>query len=332
MGGLSVLTWNVWFGNRAEPKSRFRLRCRAILKSLGRTRADVICLQEVVPQFLQMIQKAKWVREGYDASCRLVYGYGVVMLVRKGLECEFTKVPLPTRMGRDLHLGQCILRRSGKAGQGGGGQREDAKNATHAPITFTVGTVHLESLHSARTRKQQLVKCKEALDAKAGKKRAENSLLVGDFNFCSYRNFNKNTTPLENNMLEETMPDFKDVWADLHPSAKGYTFDSENNSIIKKFERMRYDRVMARLSGMETRSILLYGTTKVCLIRTQKKEMGEKKTSAVGLDVDKSTHLSDHFGLLVCLIPVEEDRTRGGNSSLSTAENMVGDERENSKA
>uniref|UniRef100_A0A7S3YZB8 Uncharacterized protein n=1 Tax=Lotharella globosa TaxID=91324 RepID=A0A7S3YZB8_9EUKA len=117
-----------------------------------------------------------------------------------------------------------------------------------------------------------------------------------------------------------------------YSAAKGYTFDSENNSIIKKFERMRYDRVMARLSGMETRSILLYGTTKVCLIRTQKKEMGEKKTSAVGLDVDKSTHLSDHFGLLVCLIPVEEDRTRGGNSSLSTAENMVGDERENSKA
>ena len=81
------------------------------------------------------------------------------------------------------------------------------------------------------------------------------TILAGDFNFCSYRNFVP-SLPLENDDLAVCLPGWLDVWEALKDTSSepGYTFDTELNAFTEamgcgRCERMRYDRVMALVSG-----------------------------------------------------------------------------------
>lgn len=81
------------------------------------------------------------------------------------------------------------------------------------------------------------------------------TILAGDFNFCSYRNFVP-SLPLENDDLSVCLPGWLDVWQALKDASQepGYTFDTELNAFTEamgcgRYERMRYDRVMALVSG-----------------------------------------------------------------------------------
>jgi endonuclease/exonuclease/phosphatase family metal-dependent hydrolase len=96
---------------------------------------------------------------------------------------------------------------------------------------INIGNVHLESLNNARTREEQLGICDTILPS--GK-----SILVGDFNFCSERNYD-GSLPLENDCLSRTMPSYEDLWRKLKPEEKGFTFDSTANKMLKKYEQAR---------------------------------------------------------------------------------------------
>jgi endonuclease/exonuclease/phosphatase family metal-dependent hydrolase len=87
----------------------------------------------------------------------------VLILARKSLSATFSFVQLPTHMARRLLLAELSLP----------GTTERAM----------VGTVHLESLASGRTRQEQLRICAAQLAPYA------NAVLCGDFNICSYRSF-----------------------------------------------------------------------------------------------------------------------------------------------
>jgi tyrosyl-DNA phosphodiesterase 2 len=99
----------------------------------------------------------------------------------------------------------------------------------------------------------------------------DTAILVGDFNFDSTRNFNEGgdylgyicalviLTRLENEVLVEILPQYVDTWPLLHPNDKGYTYDSEVNSVIKHYEQMRYDRVMIRSKTWVPTHISLLG-------------------------------------------------------------------------
>lgn len=99
--------------------------------------------------------------------------------------------------------------------------------------------MHLESLSTRVVREKQLEHISRILSTR-------HSLLVGDFNFDSDRNF-EGYGPLENAVLKKIFPQFVDVWEALYPGEKGYTYDSLRNKMITKYERMRYDRILLKV-------------------------------------------------------------------------------------
>lgn len=257
---LRVLTWNVWFDSFFGP-----LRQRALMKELLAVAPDVACLQEVLPVFAEVLRQDSAIREVYDISSQDVAPYGCLMLARRDLQPQFGSQPLPTRMGRSLLFAECAARYPG----------------------LFVATVHLESLSSAAVRKQQLQVAAAVLE------RYPTSVICGDFNFDDTQTWGdwQRQRPqlapeaLENNVLRDVLPSFCDAWRFVHPSEPGKTFDGEANPICvrDRFERMRYDRVLASTSGgLEPTAAELLGTTDI-----------ECQQAAL--------KPSDHFGLLVDL-------------------------------
>jgi tyrosyl-DNA phosphodiesterase 2 len=206
---IKALTWNVWFGGH-----RYDERVPALLETIGQADADLIALQEVMPEFLNELVAAPW-SGGYkfsDRTGRTLGDYGVVILSRLPVT-RFDFVQLPTVMGRKLLVADV--------------------DAGGTPLTFA--TVQLESMESAETRARQL-----GLIFPALANRAPDCLLVGDMNF-------EPDAVLENGMLD---PTFTDVWPALHPDDPGYTVDSQVNrmrwQVKQKLTRKRIDRVFLR--------------------------------------------------------------------------------------
>lgn len=241
---LTILTWNVWFD-----QIEYRQRMDHILNLTLEHRPDVACFQEVLLEFADMISKHPVVKDLYHVSPFITGGYGVLTIVKKEYNPRFSFVEFPSRMGREL-------------------LKATFEKDQH-PIV--VGNVHLESQGNRPTRAEQLKICGKELNG------AQLPILVGDFNFCSERNFVRiEGESLENDILTTTLPEFQDLWklsvartsppdpnhnsdgeneifstpkkaARKSESSLGYTFDSQANPMILQEERMRYDRIMAKL-------------------------------------------------------------------------------------
>lgn len=155
-GKFSVLTWNVWFD-----RFYFDNRVDDILRICGKQSPDVICLQEVTYPFFQlMTTSSPWLTD-YEISpySFIKAPYCTLTLCKKEHSPRFHRVSFPSHMGRDLLLTELVT-------------------ANGQPLH--IGNVHLESLAATSTREAQLKICYENLPA-------TNSILCGDFNFCSYR-------------------------------------------------------------------------------------------------------------------------------------------------
>jgi endonuclease/exonuclease/phosphatase family metal-dependent hydrolase len=213
---LSVLTWNVWFDQLSRTK-----RYQEILDVCDALRPDIVCFQEVTLVFMDIYSKHK-LGDVYDNS-RTCWGegrfpYGVVSLCKKELQPR-----LISDMNRNL-LTTCV---DGPLGE------------------VCIGNVHLESLDSPEFRARQLKTCRVALEGRAL------SVLCGDFNICSYRNYHEGSRPLEQLSIDNNLG-YRDAWVDVHQQSgvtdanKGYTFDTDRNEMLgdHRPERMRYDRIM----------------------------------------------------------------------------------------
>ena len=222
---LRIITWNVWFDHRRQ-KERLKL----LLALLAKENADVIGLQEVTTEVAARIRQHAGVTARYDISENDISAYGCLLLVRRELNPAFAELPLPTTMGRSL-----VAAEMDTYGHAGTRRR-------------VVGTVHLESLDTERTRAAQLrqISAVEGLD-----------VLCGDFNFDDVATWGEWRQPgrkrpvsaLENNVLARALPDFVDAWAAVFPNNRGLTFDGATNPWVRDSgERMRYDRVMVRRS------------------------------------------------------------------------------------
>lgn len=267
---FSILTYNIWFnGGFGEPKgpsdtltqsqNDFVTRMHHIVKILVDSDADVICLQEVTPWSELIFRSNKALASKYYFSRNHIRRYGVLMLSCKAItksEDAINVHKLTTRMGRDLLSVEVDL----------------PGPATENKIL--VCTAHFESLSAADLRRRQLMEAAEVMNHS----KFSQSILCGDFNFCSYRNFNFREKKLENDVLREVLSDHIDVWPRIHGVEKGYTFDSKRNNNLRKLEQFRYDRILCNLdpSHLEPSAISLIGT------------------SAIG----DCLHPSDHFGLL----------------------------------
>jgi endonuclease/exonuclease/phosphatase family metal-dependent hydrolase len=271
---LNIATLNVWFGEFAQKE-----RTLHQFQLFEKQALDIACLQEITPTYAYNFLQSPWARKNCWCSLRsekAIVSYGVMMIGKLDvLPDAIFLSQLPSEMGRDLLLAKFD--------------------------NLTVATVHLESLNSGPTRKLQLQKIVEIL----GKE--PNVLLMGDFNFDEYHSYkdieairakrrfggNKkelvkdlpanDPKTLENNVLQEVLPEFKDLWKVFHPNDLGYTFDTEANKMLRNYEQMRYDRIVAKLgSQWSADSIELFAHQ--CLDLNQ-----------TGGEV---VFPSDHFGLL----------------------------------
>ena len=313
---LRVVTYNVWFfggfqkppvfdkknliGGKSEKELAmmklsnintydFEERMNAVIQECLKCDADVVCLQEMTHWSKEIFEKHKALASNYEFSFDIQGRYGIGMLVRKGIRVEkFQVTNMRSYMGRNLL--HCVVMKNSKR--------------------IHIATAHFESLSNAKLRREQLKTANEVASSYkkpwipsilSSVKGCSASILCGDFNFCSYRNYS-GTGPLENLVLKEVTPEFVDLWPALKREKKskkesdvddgfstpdkkkqreelGYTFDSKTNTNIKKFERMRYDRIMLRTfcgDDVVAESIELIGTDEIKEIKK---------------------HPSDHYGL-----------------------------------
>eukprot|EP01031_Cornospumella_fuschlensis_P029626 gene29626-35762_t len=285
MRRLSVLTWNIWFESFEKNK-----RYGGILRIIGSLNPDVVCLQEVTTSFIRILKDSP-LTSTYSISDNLtgetIIPYGTLTMVKKEVGATFRFVNFPSRMNRRLLTAEI----------------------PHPNGNFVIGNVHLESLSNHPTREAQLGICQQVFESYPF------FILVGDFNFCSYRNYNPAITTLENDSLQRILPGCRDMWLDLHDSAvdPGCTFDGSINPYIhNKKEIMRLDRIVYYNQGSgkpwRAESIEIIGNAPLSEVdgllasatnpgsppprpRAQKVLMG---SDAVDL------YPSDHFGLIGC--------------------------------
>ena len=198
-------------------------------------RADIICLQEVIPRcvrlqspgllilpphmfhrhmgrsYISLLVANEYVKANYvlsDVDGTTVGDYGCLMLVRRSLAragLRFSMHSLPTRMGRHLLVAHMVV--NGESVRCAAwvlmhGRSALTRRSCSLP-QLAIGTVHLESQANAAFRKQQLGVVWGVLS----KADASHAVLCGDFNFSD-------GWP-ECRALD---PAFQDVWLQLHPA------------------------------------------------------------------------------------------------------------------
>lgn len=241
---LTFLTFNTWFGD-----FHFEERFRATIEILKDSNADIIALQEITDASLELLLKDDWIKNNYfisDNSCSTFYSYGVIILSRFPIK-NLNLHPLKSIMGRHVLIAEFEINEQ----------------------KILIGTTHLESLrHSAKMRSIQLNEIFALLNE------SDNSVLMGDFNFCSSWEENSN---IDNSYL--------DFWEFLRPNESGYTEDTDINLMRKQLKReekkVRFDRIISRSIN---------------------KSWKPKRINRVGMKAISREHPdifpSDHFGLL----------------------------------
>eukprot|EP00347_Sterkiella_histriomuscorum_P019482 403341465 len=176
---ITMITYNIWFESFYR-KERYAV----ILKILEKSKADFVCLQEVIYDFQVMLFNEKWVRERYFVSeMDITGGYGVLILSK--WPCRFYEMAFPGRMGRSLLLAECQI--------------------NDQPVI--VATSHFESLNNQEIRKQQLEIAQPLVSL------VDNGFLMGDFNFdSSWRSEQANIDK-----------EFEDIYLTLNQGVESFT-------------------------------------------------------------------------------------------------------------
>lgn len=212
---LRLVTWNVL----ADPADRIE-RGAALREVLAAARADVICLQEVAPWFLDQLTADR----RFAGLRRTVIGDrvqapgGCFLLSRWPIRARIEV--LPSRLDRVALIA----------------------DVAHPQGDLRLAVIHLDSLIGSawqEIRSRQLVATAKALEG------VDEALIVGDANFGDGEP--------EAQALPTT---FRDAWAILHPGDPGLTWDRATNpradagSLPAEGSR-RLDRVWLRTKAWE---------------------------------------------------------------------------------
>ena len=208
---LRFSSYNVWFD---EDPSTTRHRWAAIPQLLREQRADVHCLQEMLPTTLTHLDVLS--KSGYRTIPSRVVPYGVVQCTTLPI-LDVESVPIPTHMHRTLLLV--------RYGPFAGGVH------TRHPASLLVGTVHLESLdRNVLMRTRQL----EAIAAEMRQRTLLPgtclAMLLGDLNVCH---------PREEDHAELG---FEDVWPRVNSKSLGHTYGV--NYLDERYGPKRFDRAL----------------------------------------------------------------------------------------
>lgn len=210
---LRIITFNILCGLFESDKIFTEKRMPATIDILRDSQADIIGLQEVSPDFLELILSADWVRENYFVSDvnpgKTVKPFGNFILSK----LPFTLVEHRFFSHKRLLVGTWEIN----------GQK------LHGAV------VHLTSdrgKNAPDKRRYQLTTLLNYLHIQEG-----TCLIMGDFN--TRGDEQKNTLNNSN---------FADIWEVLHPGEVGYTFEPQANPLAALMSRegkpARFDRIL----------------------------------------------------------------------------------------
>ncbi|XP_065154562.1 tyrosyl-DNA phosphodiesterase 2 [Paramisgurnus dabryanus] len=208
---LTVICWNI---DGLDPEDVFA-RCKGLLSHLGKYRADVVLLQELVPPYLSQLQN---IMKDYEFLQSSQEGYFTGILLRKDrvqlLESNIVKYPT-TEMGRNLLIAKVSI--SGHP--------------------LCIMTSHLESCKaSSQERLNQLRRVWKWM-----KEAPQDHTVIfgGDTNLRDW----------EVKKLGGLPDGINDVWEMLgEPEESRYTWDTSinDNNEIPNSIRLRFDRLFLR--------------------------------------------------------------------------------------
>jgi len=155
----------------------------------------------MTPKLLQLLLEKDWIRSNYyvsDITGKTVTPYGVLLLSKIAWK-QLLRYQMPvSKMDRDVTMAIYLLNNQ----------------------EIVVATTHLESyVENMNIRSQQLQSIMSLLSPYSF------SVLMGDFNASSEE---------EAISMIKNQPLFYDVWKELRPFDAGFTYDTENNFMIKK--------------------------------------------------------------------------------------------------
>ncbi|AYV84118.1 MAG: endonuclease/exonuclease/phosphatase family protein [Hyperionvirus sp.] len=209
--GVKILTYNIWFDIMERDN-----RLESLVKIIGSSGGDVICLQEVVPSVYDKIVKYLGGEYKYIFPEKIEAAYGCMILSKyKG---EYHEFKFDTHMGRMLH----------------------AVTFDFESQKITVATAHFES----EFRKYNIIKLKQYMLAQEILNKLYEE--YGPVIFCS------DTNLLETEEKYFFGGDWEDCWKrDGANPLKEYTYDTKCNvnlqlRNIQKVIRSRIDRVVFR--------------------------------------------------------------------------------------
>lgn len=220
---LRLVTWNVL----ADPADRVE-RGAALREILAATRADVICLQEVAPWFLDQIladRRFAGLRRTVIGDKVLSPG-GCFLLSRWPINARIEV--LPSRLDRVALVA----------------------DLAHPQGEIRVAVIHLDSLIGVawqEIRARQLVATVQALEG------ATEALIVGDANFG------------DGEPEAQALPTaFRDAWTVLHPDDPGLTWDRATNpradaGSLPAEDSRRLDRIWLRTQAWEPMEMQVVG-------------------------------------------------------------------------
>ncbi|KAG2497061.1 hypothetical protein HYH03_005058 [Edaphochlamys debaryana] len=302
----SVLTWNLWANERVELLARIKA-VGDIIEREGFP--DILLLQEVTPNMFAIISQTAWFRR-YDGPP--VPQYFTLLLARRDTVTLPAMQPWHNKDFPSSLMGRGILH----------------TRAVVAGRPLVVGTTHLESpvgpgaQQMVQQRQEQLPQAVRELEAAAGP--SGDALLAGDLNWNDSRD-----GPLR------VPPSWSDAWLDLMPDHAGSTYDPAANPMLGgvRYKGSRLDRVLVRLpsaapasgaggassgayggfgggggGGWRLGSIKLVGTAALPGLTTPRGPKGQLVPVLP----------SDHFGLLVKLLPAEAAAGSGGGRVLGS--------------
>ncbi|KAL3627462.1 hypothetical protein CASFOL_028825 [Castilleja foliolosa] len=264
-----VLSYNIWFREDLE----MRERVRAMGNLIELHSPDVICFQEVTPDFYELFARSRWWK-GYRCSIpgesAFPGGYFCMQLCKLPVKSYSSKSFHNSVMGRQL----CI-----------------AEIEMQPDTAITVATSHLESPCPSPPKWDQMFSKERVVQANEAVKllnKNQNAIFCGDMNWDD-----KLDGPFP-------LPDgWVDAWAELRPGEVGFTYDTKSNKMLSgnRSLQKRLDRFVCKLKDFRVSKIEMIGTDAIPGLTYVK----EKKVKGQVKELELPVLPSDHYGLLLTI-------------------------------
>ena len=222
---LKIVSFNVlcdW-----EEAIKTEKRIPEIIKQLETSDADIIALQEAHPKLLEQLLLQDWVLDYYISELvpERLKPYGLLLLSR----LPFTSVEYEYSAHKRVIVGNWQINDHAVPAYAA---QLDWRESDRA---LQVAVVHLTSdmaKNASQKREEQLSGLLDYLERQEG-----DCLIVGDFND-------------RNNQLTNILQNWRDLWLELRPDEKGYTFDPNQNTLAALTSQTnkpaRFDRILLR--------------------------------------------------------------------------------------